>query len=139
MWNLLSKVPRFVVTFLVLFWVIALEVSSNAFWIVSLSFLVTAVISVLSSALVQSQPRARKTKPKRVYTPFFESEFYLLLPVIWQAVVVGLVFFLYSRLIYSELPTWLLLLSVPPLPIAALQYHYIERNSTRREAEERRG
>lgn len=139
MWNILSKVPRFVVTVLVLFWVIALEVSSNAFWIVSLSFIVTAIISVLSSALVQSQPPRRKNKSKKVYTPFFESEFFLLLPVVWQAVVVGLVFFLYSRLIYSELPTWLLLLSVPPLPVAALQYHYIERKSTRREAKERGG
>mgnify|MGYP001034741394 CR=1 FL=1 len=139
MWNILSKVPRFVVTLLVLFWVIALEVSSNAFWIVSLSFLLTAVISVLSSALVQSQPQARNNKSQEAYSSFLESEFYLLLPVVWQAVVVGLVFFLYSRIIYSDLPTWLLVLSVPPLPVAALQYHYIERKSARKETKERRG
>jgi hypothetical protein len=139
MWNILARVPRFVVTLLVLFWIIALEVSSNAFWIVSLSFLLTAVISVLSSALVQAQPLSRKKKLKKAYAPFLESEFYLLLPVVWQAVVVGLVFFLYARIVYSDLPIWLLLLSVPPLPVAALQYHYIERNSARRKPKERSG
>jgi hypothetical protein len=139
MWNILARVPRFVVTLLVLFWIIALEVSSNAFWIVSLSFLLTAVISVLSSALVQAKPPSTKDKSRKAYTPFFESEFYLLLPVVWQAVVVGLVFFLYARIVYSDLPIWLLLLSVPPLPVAVLQYHYIERNSARRKTKERSG
>lgn len=135
MWQTLAHLPRFIATLLVLMWIVALEVYSSALWVIGFSFVLTFILALLSYAMLRvrnQEGNQSEVADETSNSQFFQSPIWIALPVVWQAVVLILVLLLSPEATYSGLSNTLLLVSIPPLPFAALQYHYIERRFKRK-------
>jgi hypothetical protein len=130
MWHSLTRVPSFFLTFLILIWLIAMQVSSNAVWIVGVSFLLTIILALFTLAFLKVYP-ARKFKEPSPFRRIVEASWLPHFLVIVEGLLLLLVMGVFPAHEYSLLPGWLLFLTVFPLPLAALQYHFVTRRAYR--------
>lgn len=120
-WKKIAFAPRYLLTILILVWLIAMQLSSLAVWVVLVSFVLMILVGLLSYARIQFRPTIQG---KTDFEPrFYEGWEFILVLFIWQALVLVIVLVQYPQADYSLLPGWLLLLSALPFPVLVVQYY----------------
>ena len=124
-WKKIAFAPRFLLTALILLWLILMQVSSLALWVVLVNFILMLLIGLLSYARIRV--RSVMEDRKEVEPKFYERREFIFVLLIWQAAILAVVLGIYPQAEYSLLPGWLILLSAIPFPLLVLQYYATHR------------